>query len=700
MTITAPYNFVPLSTTVHEPEWAEAVSHDLPFQDGVSGSIKYTLTAKSPLLVGGRQIPATQDAPGEVHFYQLPNKTHAIPGSSIRGMLRSVVEIATTSRMANVDDRRYGLRDISGKYVSAAYTTKVRDKVRYGFMKMQPGGNITITPCNMVRLSHRQIEKEFGLSSFCFRAGESVADKYRKWESWAKVQGFPSLSLPFSLNGDTVSRLGAGTNTGYPVFTGQISDGSRDKPGSKFKNKYKDFIYYNPREEERFEVDERTWGDFLFIHSDPYANKSTESDAKKTEQPKLSWDNHWKQQFHNNKQVPVFYLQDQSLLRIGLAFMPKLAGDFSIHDMLGHSSKDHLDANIQDMATLIFGQVDNTDIGALRGRIACQPARQTSGESTQEHGPTILNSPKASFFPNYILQSTGDSAGTLSGASYATYLSSSGNERPQLRGWKRYPARPIEQVIVQPLTAEQISNTRLQVKLNSLPTGAAFTGNIHFHNLKPEELGALLWSISWGGDDNLHHSLGMGKSFGFGQVTVKLDELEVSPNDPQLAPTHDTEQAVNYMECFTRHMEKATQRKWASSNSLRALLGMANPNNVHHYKGGLQHMRLSTNGPNDFLQAKKDGQALPHPVLAEVALNKNSTPWVNETIARLAEEHKQKPEDVWRSKGLAQAWQEIDDAEVRAAALSEIKGYWQDHGWWDKPPGKSAKTAFNIYQEG
>ena len=49
--ITAPYNFVPLSNEVVMPFWAEHVSHDIPFQDAQSGTLRVKITAKSPIYV-------------------------------------------------------------------------------------------------------------------------------------------------------------------------------------------------------------------------------------------------------------------------------------------------------------------------------------------------------------------------------------------------------------------------------------------------------------------------------------------------------------------------------------------------------------------------------------------------------------------------------------------------------------------------
>ncbi|WP_304302497.1 hypothetical protein [Chromatium okenii] len=46
-----------------------------------------------------------------------------------------------------------------------------------------------------------------------------------------------------------------------------------------------------------------------------------------------------------------------------------------------------------------------------------------------------------------------------------------------------------------------------------------------------------------------------------------------------------------------------------------------------------------------------------------------------------------------RGKGLAA----LTDPVLKAAALEDIRSRWQVKGWWDEPPGKSAKQAKVFY---
>ena len=46
-TIKAPFNFVPLSDKIFFPEWADQISQDIPFSDGLSGTIELKITVSS-----------------------------------------------------------------------------------------------------------------------------------------------------------------------------------------------------------------------------------------------------------------------------------------------------------------------------------------------------------------------------------------------------------------------------------------------------------------------------------------------------------------------------------------------------------------------------------------------------------------------------------------------------------------------------
>lgn len=614
--ISAPYNFVPLSERIFIPPWGKDVSHDIPFQDGFSGELHYTLTADTPLLVGGRQTKPAQGEPGEVQPFRLPkgtsHGTYAIPGSSQKGLLRSVLEIAAFGRMSKVDEVRPGLRDISR--ADSVYAMRVRDKVHTGFLRKRADGSHEIIPCLMQRLKHRDLEAALGVSAPIFPARQSVQQKYATWERLCQQHKKNPESIHFDQGDKDAARLFAGSLQGVPVFTGQISDSTRER------GKSRDFVFYAPKPEQAIAVPHSVWQDFLRIHGD--------EDGK----PDMSWPGYWKAKYRAGAQIPVFYLKDSGPLRIGLAYMPKLAGDFSTHDMIRHANPDHLNApgadHGYDLADLLFGAINGErQADALRGRVSIDTAPALGNPQPVAQQPTILNGPKPSYFPNYITQQADPKTWRLkSGQPYATYISTSQSRAPTLRGFKRYPVRPLQDVRVQALTAEQQTNTNVQVRLHPLPANTRFQGRIVFHNLKPVELGALLWALTWGGNTALRHSLGMGKPFGFGQVHIALDpaQCRLIPNDPaQPETTLTSEQQAQLMQQFVEVMEKAIPG-WASTPQMRNLLAMANPDAARKLPNGmeLRHMRLeSKQRINDF-QAAKQAQL----VLADYAVATGAMP--------------------------------------------------------------------------
>ena len=112
--IKSPYNFVPLSPIVIFPGWAGQVSHDIPFKDGISGKIDLEVTLKSDTYIKDSEE-------GSEKFFKAtfinkdgkPEEKFVIPGTSFKGMIRNVLEIATLGKMQKFNDDRYSIRDLN-----------------------------------------------------------------------------------------------------------------------------------------------------------------------------------------------------------------------------------------------------------------------------------------------------------------------------------------------------------------------------------------------------------------------------------------------------------------------------------------------------------------------------------------------------------------------------------------------------------
>ncbi len=594
--IDAPYNFVPLADWVHIPDWAKYVSHDLPFRDGLSGHLDLTITAHTPILVGREQQPASAHAPGQVHPYQLPGGRYALPGTALKGMIRSVVEIASFSRMALVDNQRLGVRDLTpgARPFYGNFMTKTVGKNTYqalakaGWLSFDTARGVwSIQPCEYARVERSDLVAYHGAPWININNRPTAGDKYAAWHRPLDIQFDPGPATAHAHNGKSLvyrkaSNLGTGVTHGILVFTGQPNH-----------HKHLEFIFFGTVGVQ-IRVPDDVFRGFLDIH-----------DQKTENAPRTVWDD-WK----NKARVPVFYLEEPghpgTVASLGLALMYKLAYRHSIHDAIHHSSPKHLDGGGDDLATLLFGRVGATPEDCLRGRVTFHHAVADGNPQPQAQPATILNGPKPTYYPNYIRQPAAQNNRIPQNQGYATFM----DAQCRIRGWKRYPARPTAQV--QALTAEQMENTAVQVILHPLPAGTTFSTRMDFHNLKPEELGALCWALTWGGADGLRHSLGMGKPFGFGQLAIAISRAELRPNRPgESALTWE-----KYRDAFIKSMDDAHERacgrgkRWRDSDEIRALLGMADPGR-RPAQGQLQHMRLTTDGPNEFQEAKTARLVLP-----------------------------------------------------------------------------------------
>lgn len=592
MTLQAPYRFVPLSRFVLRPDWGQQVSHDHPFSDGVCGELELELTTQTPLCVGGEQTPASEHKPGSVHFYRTPNNQLAIPGSSLKGMLRNVLEIACFGHFSQVQDQRLGVRDISkgDNFYSKAMN---RTTVCTGWLQFD-NGEWKITPCDYVRILQEELIAHLNIRAEVWKGKKTAPERYTLLQGLRPIQfdiDFDSYKADCKKQ---ATNLGRGTEQGTLVVTGQ--------PGPAFDQgksaKKREFVFYNPKPENTLTVGEKALQGFMQIHGET-----------------KEWE-YWLGQLNTLVQgVPVFFHKDAQgqIKSIGLARMYKLAYEHSLHDAIGHTNTEHLDTAQADLAGLLFGWIDEQDkTGShnLRGRVQAGLFAATNDTPTHWQQPTVLSNPKPTFYPAYIQQNP-------SGA-YKTLM----DKTAELAGWKRYPVQADAHL--PELTSKVKENNKVQVRLETAPANSTFTGKIRFHNLRMIELGALLWALDFNQSKNSSHALGMGKPFGFGQVRLKLTGSQTRPNSQCLSELSDDLRLATARRAFLHYMTHAWQQvtgkpdaEWEKSPQVAALLATTNPD-VYKRENLNYHAE-----PKEFMKDKQEGLRFAvNPAIQEVQLPK------------------------------------------------------------------------------
>ncbi|MDE0460732.1 MAG: TIGR03986 family CRISPR-associated RAMP protein [Chromatiales bacterium] len=739
MPVKAPFRFARINRWIYEPAWAPLVSHDVPFADGLSGEAEVKITAKSSILVGGDRRKATAEEAGEVRPFQLPDGAYAIPGSALQGMARAILEVAGFGRLGPwVENRKFGLRDLSGTptarqhyrsrlssmpFIQEGAPNEVTINSKAGWLMKSPNGSPCILPCEYARirlddvLSFKQTLNPKHLPGVLYLSSD--AKQRYCWFLKNLGQGKAVLDAHFEIDcpewhshtGEICIRYSRcrhdATGQGTPgtlVLTGKPEAGT----GRRKKNR--EFVFHTPNRVDKpiaghpqpLPVDDDVWKAFLLLHEEQPGRKRNPS-----------WD-FWKGEFDANRRVPVFYWEEtpREVTTLGMAFAFKAAHRKSTHDLLGHSCADHLDPVVTmklDLAHLIFGVAAEHDDGRGLKRRARFGLARAEGEPlrcTPGH-PSILLGPKPSYAGLYVRQRH-DNNPLQADEPLATYtpLNPSANppaaphlHRPELAGVKIWPARGAGKFDPDSVPTELADNHNVQTTLVTLPPGTVFRSRLTFHNLRPVELGALLWALSFGdeaafGDDSTavtkRHRLGMGKPLGLGEVAIRMTGLKTEPT----CSTSSTEAPVTgpaLLCTFKEHMEStaAYGRDWSNSKQVKALLKAADP--TRNAASDPEYMTLQ-----EYQDAKKDSAYLPDYVQG----NYEKRAWVDETIELLMEQHHVNNElQILRGRPLANAWNALGDPALKRKAFQDIRSRWIAQGWWDNPGGVAAQQARQIYRD-
>lgn len=678
----SPYNFVPLPPRIVQPEWQDRVSHDLPLQEGLCAEIEIELHAHTPLLLGGRRDGQV------VHFFSGPDGHPTIPGSSLRGMLRGVLELASFSRIARVHDRQLAARDV-GSRVFADYGEAFvgpaqwpsgqrsdgaifRSLAKTGWLRFDPNRGWLLHPCQHERVEHSTL-KAAGLD---VRDGAGLQADAQRMASTKYERLLPCLpelrlfagniaqahvaaadpprravALLFAL----AERVSTTATAPCPqerrlVVTGQVND-----------RKHREFLFH-VHADAPIAVPAKVWRAFLDVHDVP---------ARAGLEGSYAWLK--RRRPFGALGMPVFYLPDKAggIAHLGLCQMFKLPYPRTLHGCMGvHGQPAAADTLRRlDFAETLFGAVATDEArlagpaaapgaaGGLKSRVFFGDLRAVGTPTTAPAAfalPTVLASPKPGFHPAYFgaMASAAARPGHPRAAALpvqqrpkAQVQGAGGQAAPpakrsiqaltEIRGVKRYPAHAPQEVQGVPKAQEQQDGVASQ--LRPVAAGARFSGRIRLHNVLPQELGALLWALLWGGDADLRHALGMGRPFGLGQVSLHLQAITARFNDgaagaaasvPALPTDGDSLALVRpCMRAFEDYMQQQCPG-WRQTPTLLELLAMARPGSLPAEQ--LKPMRFEmvppprkgsgVADPNQFRGALAEGWRLhPHTQRTEAA---------------------------------------------------------------------------------
>lgn len=521
----APYNFVPLSEHVLFPDWAAQTSHDIPLRDGYCGWMQIVITARSPIMVGNEvSMEGTPRAfckrPGDGPF--------VIPGATLRGLIRNLLEIATFGKFSQVDDTCFSVRDLDNAarhfyrdhFIASADGVTI-SRVKAGWLRFV-AGQWQLRPCDYARIEQGDIQKQVKAltgQTIDLHAPQTAEDKYKALQDAGggvarrAVVGTVDHHKPFgTLRYKKCLRFDPAGQVVFLVFSGQ----------PERSRKHMEFVFYPPGNQS-LTVGDDVMQQFLANYGKSAVWRFLHSPGSP----------------HQARGIPVFWLGEASPTSLGLSQLYRLPYPFSVWDMIRHTHADHLSEQ-PDFAEILFGRIGGGQ-GAGKGRVffgdACLDGKPQLGAPFTG----VLSSPKPSYYPAYVRQTSdpnhsdrvvnstyqqnGQERYRFHYASYAppAHGTPLENQDPKIQGWKRYPAR-------ERLITPDGGQERVEVTFIPLAAESRFVGRVRLHNLHREEIGALVWALEWGGRQNLRHLIGMAKAFGYGQVTIAITGGEIRPN--------------------------------------------------------------------------------------------------------------------------------------------------------------------------
>lgn len=484
----APYNFVPLNTN-EIVDGNEQLDHDS-FQPGrFSGYINIDIEALTDIFTRGKL---------EKNF--MFNGQYAIPGSSLRGLIRSLTEMVSYSQMEYVDKKRkLFFRNISDDYYKdifiSATENNVQQKSKSGWLS-KSGAKYFLQEAPTFYKVNRNALRIHNLDSGSIYHHQQIwFDKSAVSPIHTKIvntrNGQKTLNLHYNKVNSISLTNAAGLTKATLLTTGLFGT-----------SKHFQWIIPHPA------TDSQKY-DVTSIVEDYERDENRNEGANLIKALKNS----------EGHPIPCFFIKDNGNepIAIGHTGIFRYPYKYSI----GHAIKQRQPEKY-DFTQAIFGfastDSNNKSEKIVAGRVFFEDTLATHISGTEFGALKILSSPKPTSFQLYLEQQNGNNLHNWSTDSHT------------IRGHKLYWHKmtnwrnPKPNIEISANTQQELIRKVLELKEAQYTVGevlkakSTFHGRIRFENLTKEELGALLFVLDL--PVGCAHKLGMGKPLGLGSVRI------------------------------------------------------------------------------------------------------------------------------------------------------------------------------------
>ncbi len=485
LTARAPYNFIPLNEDVVPFEAPPKMNR---YCEGRhSGYIDLLIETITPLYIRGTSKNTDQVDNTSSDFFS-PGHIFKIPGSTLRGMVRELVEIVSFGKFA-CDDHQLFFRNIGDAYYRDAMIdigNNCSPRAKAGLLYKQ-GSRYYIRPSqNILGTDHYRINGKFIGEDFFITGIRGALKQFTfsriffKPVSPMNHQHLDTQGRAFQLRYALISSVSLteqpGFIEGYLIISGKF--------GSK---KHMQWIINMPQEEGAMEVPEAVL-------------KCYNADVSRVAEADIF------DMLAKHCAVPCFYLTDAQgiVTALGHTGLFRHPYQYSVHKHFGESLRS---ANTIDCAESIFGKLEH-----WTGRLFFEDAELESGQQDvymEPVSPKILSGPKATTYQHYLAPSS---------TGHAQHW---GVRSAKLSGYKLYWHRNTMVRDKHHWSEGEKIEDRQHTIICPINPNKRFKGRIRFENLSAVELGAILFVLNL--PEQCRHKLGMGKPLGLGSVKIIPD---------------------------------------------------------------------------------------------------------------------------------------------------------------------------------
>ena len=490
-----------------------------------TGKLVCKLVNKTPLFIMGK---SEQDNKGHTKEWFCREKgITIIPGSSLKGVIRNIIDVLTNSVIRNVEDEKLEQRMGAGKFESVfgiieslpengkkgiiveaeKIKVKTKEKIEIGYKKFEFKDN------------GKEFSKKYNAKDGLIERVKLKDSIYNLKETEIKIKPGVTIVEKLINNSKEYKNYLTGNENGVqgvlwfssPIY-GKIHEKLLipKKNGRKFefsKEEYEDFKYIIKQRAER-------------IKNGKDINSST---------------------FYYDKNLeigdPLLFEVKDGKMAEHLAFseIPRLRYKFSPLDLVPEEFRPSDSLKKLSFSERLFGTTGDTtkkdeekkdELVALSGRVFFEDAKNYKPEMIDNGNPVTL---KAFGEPHPTLTTF-----------YLDNIEKNYNENKgvSIRGRKFYwhHKEKIGKLFSEYRKSVEMSKDKngqnkfaYNSSLELMDINNEFEFNVNFENLTDEELGVLIYAIEL--EDGLLHKIGKGKAFGFGSCKIEIKEFLLENKD-------------------------------------------------------------------------------------------------------------------------------------------------------------------------